>query len=116
PAESYFNHGPELVVSVVDETIQDAERIVQLVDHLHLHQTSDGRALPSERIGAWLVVVIVAMVEGVIVGAVIGRGATVVGVCTSNCDVVLKIDSIPTSNVGLSMLITNCDDTDELCC
>nr|GEU76518.1 hypothetical protein [Tanacetum cinerariifolium] len=27
------------------------------------------------RIGAWLVVVILAMVEGVIVGAVIGRGA-----------------------------------------
>nr|GFD22899.1 hypothetical protein [Tanacetum cinerariifolium] len=38
------------------------------------------------KIGAWLVVVIVAMVEGVIVGAVIGRGATEVGVCVSNCE------------------------------
>nr|GEZ57587.1 hypothetical protein [Tanacetum cinerariifolium] len=39
----------------------------------------------------------IAMVEGVIVGADIGRWATEVGVCTSICEVVLKIDSIPTS-------------------
>nr|GFC25169.1 hypothetical protein [Tanacetum cinerariifolium] len=60
--------------------------------------------------------VIVAMVEGVIVGADIGRRATEVGVCTSICEVVSNIDSIPASGVGLSILVTNCDDMDELYC
>nr|GEX84189.1 hypothetical protein [Tanacetum cinerariifolium] len=57
-----------------------------------------------------------AMVEDVIVGVVIERGATKVGVSTSNCDVVSKIDSMPTSSVRFSRLVTNYDDTDELCC
>nr|GEZ42160.1 hypothetical protein [Tanacetum cinerariifolium] len=48
-ARSYSNHDLELVVSVVEETIHDAERIIQSVDHLHLHQTLNGRARPSER-------------------------------------------------------------------
>nr|GFB71792.1 hypothetical protein [Tanacetum cinerariifolium] len=41
PARSYSNHDPELVVSVVEKTIQDAETIVQLVDHQHMFQTLD---------------------------------------------------------------------------
>nr|GEV98152.1 hypothetical protein [Tanacetum cinerariifolium] len=57
-----------------------------------------------------------AMVEDVIVGVVIGRGATEVGVCTSIRDVVSKIDFMPTSSIGFNMLVTNCDDTDELSC
>nr|GFC30988.1 hypothetical protein [Tanacetum cinerariifolium] len=48
-AQSYSNHDPEMVVSVVEKTIQDAERLVQLVDLQHLCQTLDVRALPSER-------------------------------------------------------------------
>nr|GEX07668.1 retrovirus-related Pol polyprotein from transposon TNT 1-94 [Tanacetum cinerariifolium] len=56
------------------------------------------------------------MVEDVIVGIVIGRGATEVGVCTSIRDIVSKIDSMPTSIVGFNMLVINYDDTDELSC
>nr|GFA98274.1 hypothetical protein [Tanacetum cinerariifolium] len=67
-------------------------------------------------VGACCVVVRVAMVEGVIVSADMGRGATKVRVCTSISEVVSKIDSIPASGVGLSILVINCDDTDELCC
>nr|GFD54928.1 hypothetical protein [Tanacetum cinerariifolium] len=67
-------------------------------------------------VGACYVLVTEAMVEGVMVGADTGRGATEVGVCTSIWEVGSKIDSIPTSGVGLSILFTNWDDTDELCC
>nr|GEY88051.1 probable alpha,alpha-trehalose-phosphate synthase [UDP-forming] 10 [Tanacetum cinerariifolium] len=48
PSQSYSNHDPELVVYVIEKTIQDAERIVQLVDLQHLCQTLDMRALPSD--------------------------------------------------------------------
>nr|GEX27753.1 hypothetical protein [Tanacetum cinerariifolium] len=44
------------------------------------------------------------MVEDVIVGVVIGRGATKVGFCTSIRDVVSKIDSMPTLSGGFNML------------
>nr|GFC08542.1 hypothetical protein [Tanacetum cinerariifolium] len=47
-AQSYSNHDPEIVVSVVEKTIQDAERIAQLVDPQHLCQTLDVRALPFD--------------------------------------------------------------------
>nr|GFC16367.1 hypothetical protein [Tanacetum cinerariifolium] len=67
-------------------------------------------------VGACIVVVIVAMVEGVRVGADMGRGATEVGICTSIYEVASKIDSIPASGVGLTILVINCDDMDELCC
>nr|GEZ73445.1 retrovirus-related Pol polyprotein from transposon TNT 1-94 [Tanacetum cinerariifolium] len=49
PAQSYSNHDSEMVVSVVEKTIQDAKRIVQLFDLQHLCQTLDVRALPSDR-------------------------------------------------------------------
>nr|GFD12991.1 hypothetical protein [Tanacetum cinerariifolium] len=49
----------------------------------------------------------VAMVDGVIIGVDVGRGAT-------EDEAIAKIDSIPTSLVGFSMLVTNCDDTGEL--
>nr|GFC52743.1 hypothetical protein [Tanacetum cinerariifolium] len=55
-----------------------------------------------------------AKLEGVIVGVVIGRGAMEVGVSTSNCNVVSKIDSMPISSVGFNIFVTNYDDTDEL--
>nr|GEY00608.1 uncharacterized mitochondrial protein AtMg00810-like [Tanacetum cinerariifolium] len=45
--KSYSNHDLELVVSFVEKTIQDAEKVLQLVDHQHLFQTLDVRALPS---------------------------------------------------------------------
>nr|GEX62791.1 hypothetical protein [Tanacetum cinerariifolium] len=48
PTKSYSNHDLELVVSFVEKTIQDAEKIVQLVDRQHLFQTLDVRALPSQ--------------------------------------------------------------------
>nr|GEW28783.1 hypothetical protein [Tanacetum cinerariifolium] len=38
-----------MVVSVVEKTIQDAEKIVQLVDLHHMYQTLDVRALPSNK-------------------------------------------------------------------
>nr|GEY80322.1 hypothetical protein [Tanacetum cinerariifolium] len=47
PAKSCSIHDLELVVSFVEKTIQDAEKVLQLVDHQHLFQTLDVRALPS---------------------------------------------------------------------
>nr|GFC92975.1 hypothetical protein [Tanacetum cinerariifolium] len=38
-----------MVVSFVEKTIQDAERIVKLVDLQHMFQTLDVRALSSKR-------------------------------------------------------------------
>nr|GFB35606.1 hypothetical protein [Tanacetum cinerariifolium] len=73
--------------------------------HISLSDPRNGRDCSSK--------LILAMVEGVIVGAVIGRGATEVGFCTSICVVVSKIDSIPTLNIELSMLVTNYDDMKE---
>nr|GFA86042.1 hypothetical protein [Tanacetum cinerariifolium] len=226
PAQSYSKHDLEMVVFVVEKTIQDAERIVQLVDLQHLCQTPDVRDFPSKRrtiqdagmfeqlvdhwhlfqtpdvevppsnrfrcssdhwielfpsifsiwiffnsisdksaaiayevldewddrvrtsalsvafidssirdlnlsskrnaelnvgrfsrimlgivgggIGASPVVVIVAMVEGVIIGVGVLRD-------TIREDVVVKIDSTPTSLIGFNMLDTN-DDIDELSC
>nr|GFB37929.1 hypothetical protein [Tanacetum cinerariifolium] len=49
PTQSYSKHDPEMVVFVVEKTIQDAKRIVQMVDLQHLCQTPDVKALPSER-------------------------------------------------------------------
>nr|GFC24870.1 hypothetical protein [Tanacetum cinerariifolium] len=48
-------------------------------------------------IGAWLVVVVVEIVDEVIIGVIIGRSAMEVGVCTSIRDFVSKINSMPTS-------------------
>nr|GFC72084.1 hypothetical protein [Tanacetum cinerariifolium] len=48
-AMSYSNHDLKLKVSSAEKTIQDAERIEQWVDHLHLFQTPDMRVRPSER-------------------------------------------------------------------
>nr|GFD46527.1 hypothetical protein [Tanacetum cinerariifolium] len=59
-------------------------------------------------IGASPNVVIVGMVEGVIIGAGVSRD-------TIGEDVIVKIDSTPTSLVGFNMLDTN-DDIDELSC
>nr|GFC83521.1 hypothetical protein [Tanacetum cinerariifolium] len=59
-------------------------------------------------IGASPDVVIVAMVEGVIIG--VGASRDTIGE-----DVVMKIDSTPTSLIGFNMLDTN-DDIDELDC
>nr|GFD58317.1 hypothetical protein [Tanacetum cinerariifolium] len=53
-------------------------------------------------------VVIVAMVEGVMLGMGVGGGAI-------GDEAVIKMDSIPASVVEFSMLVTN-DDTDELSC
>nr|GEW16966.1 hypothetical protein [Tanacetum cinerariifolium] len=47
--QSCSNHGPELEVSSAEKTIQDAEKIEQWVNHLHLFQTPDMRVRPSER-------------------------------------------------------------------
>nr|GFA19515.1 hypothetical protein [Tanacetum cinerariifolium] len=60
-------------------------------------------------IGGWLAVVMVVMMDGVIIGIGVGRGSI-------EDEAVIKIDSIPTSLVRFSMLVTNCDDTDELSC
>nr|GFD25802.1 hypothetical protein [Tanacetum cinerariifolium] len=60
------------------------------------------------RIGASPDVVIVAMVEGVIIGVRVSRD-------TIEEDVVVKIDSTPTSLIGFNILDTN-DDIDELFC
>nr|GFB50768.1 hypothetical protein [Tanacetum cinerariifolium] len=60
------------------------------------------------RIGASPDVVIVAMVEGVIIGVGVSRD-------TIGEDVVVKIDSTPTSLIGFNILDTN-DDIDELSC
>nr|GEU79532.1 reverse transcriptase domain-containing protein [Tanacetum cinerariifolium] len=49
PAQSYSKHDMEMEVFVVEKTIQDAERIIQLVDLQHLCQTPDVRTLPSKR-------------------------------------------------------------------
>nr|GFC39950.1 hypothetical protein [Tanacetum cinerariifolium] len=57
-------------------------------------------------IGASPDVVIVAMVEGVIIGVGVSRE-------TIREDVVVKIDSTPTSLIGFNTLDTN-DDIDEL--
>nr|GFD48441.1 hypothetical protein [Tanacetum cinerariifolium] len=59
-------------------------------------------------IGASPDVVIVAMVEGVIIG--VGGSRDTIGE-----DVVMKIDSTPTSLIGFNILDTN-DDIDELSC
>nr|GEZ78211.1 hypothetical protein [Tanacetum cinerariifolium] len=48
-ARSCSNHDPELEVSSVEKTIQNAERIELWVDHLHLFQTPDMKVRPSER-------------------------------------------------------------------
>nr|GFC63264.1 hypothetical protein [Tanacetum cinerariifolium] len=40
----------EFVVSFDEKTIQDAEKVLQLVDHQHLFQTLDVRALLSQRL------------------------------------------------------------------
>nr|GFB98477.1 hypothetical protein [Tanacetum cinerariifolium] len=59
-------------------------------------------------IGASPDVVIVAMVEGVMIGVGVSRD-------TIGEDVIVKIDSTPTSLIGFNMLDTN-DDIDELSC
>nr|GFD19801.1 hypothetical protein [Tanacetum cinerariifolium] len=59
-------------------------------------------------IGASPDVVIVAMVEGVSIGVGVSRD-------TIGEDVVIKIDSTPTSLIGFNILDTN-DDIDELSC
>nr|GFC89996.1 hypothetical protein [Tanacetum cinerariifolium] len=59
-------------------------------------------------IGASPDVVIVAMVEGVIIGVGVSRD-------TIGEDVAVKIDSTPTLLIGFNMLDTN-DDIDELSC
>nr|GFD35982.1 hypothetical protein [Tanacetum cinerariifolium] len=48
-ARSCSNYDLELEVSSAEKTIQDAERIEQWVDHLHLCQTPDMRVRLSER-------------------------------------------------------------------
>nr|GFD38364.1 hypothetical protein [Tanacetum cinerariifolium] len=59
-------------------------------------------------IGASPDVVIVAMVKGIIIGVGVSRD-------TIEEDVIVKIDSTPTSLIGFNMLDTN-DDIDELSC
>nr|GFB15327.1 hypothetical protein [Tanacetum cinerariifolium] len=68
-------------------------------------------------IGASLVV-IVAMVEGVMIGVGVGRGVMIgvgVGRGAIEDEAVVKMDSTAASVVEFSMLVTN-DDTDELSC
>nr|GFD36689.1 hypothetical protein [Tanacetum cinerariifolium] len=48
-ARSCSNHDSKLEVSSAEKTIQDAEKIKQWSDHLHLFQTPDIRVRPSER-------------------------------------------------------------------
>nr|GFC77010.1 hypothetical protein [Tanacetum cinerariifolium] len=43
-----------MVVSVIEKTIQDAERIVQSIGLLHLYQTLDVRDLPYKRLLSFL--------------------------------------------------------------
>nr|GEV82368.1 hypothetical protein [Tanacetum cinerariifolium] len=47
-ARSCSNHDPELEVSSAEKTIQDAEKIEQWFDHLHLFQTPDIKVCPSK--------------------------------------------------------------------
>nr|GFC82331.1 hypothetical protein [Tanacetum cinerariifolium] len=48
-ARSCSNHDPELEVSSVEKTIQNAEKIELWVDHQHLFQTPDMRVRPFDR-------------------------------------------------------------------